>query len=74
MLQFGFEDLKSRDVNNLHACSLCVCVRERAEVNALAVKMKLNHYVMQFADDVFLPTDEPHGSIQASLSRSWSKM
>jgi len=29
---------------------------------------------MQFDDDVYLPTDEPHGSIEASLSRSRSKM
>ncbi|KAH9618184.1 hypothetical protein KSS87_019760 [Heliosperma pusillum] len=28
----------------------------------------------QFADDVYLPTDEPHGSIEASLSRLHSKM
>ncbi|WVY96213.1 hypothetical protein V8G54_028364 [Vigna mungo] len=28
----------------------------------------------QFEDDVYLPTDEPHGSIQASLSRLWSKL
>ncbi|KAG5006303.1 hypothetical protein JHK85_024845 [Glycine max] len=27
--------------------------------------------LMQFEDDVYLPTDEPHGSIQASLSRLW---
>lgn len=38
-------------------------------------KMKLTRdVVLQFADDVYLPTDEPHGSIQASLSRFWSKM
>jgi len=30
--------------------------------------------LMQFEDDVYLPTDEPHGSIQASLSRLWSKL
>lgn len=31
-------------------------------------------YFGQFEDDVYLPTDEPHGSIQATLSRLWSKM
>lgn len=36
--------------------------------------MKLTYDFKQFADDVYLPTDEPHGSIQASLSRFWSKM
>ncbi|KAL5568646.1 hypothetical protein UlMin_025221 [Ulmus minor] len=30
--------------------------------------------IVKFEDDVFLPTDEPHGSIEASLSRHWSKM
>ncbi|KAB2033447.1 hypothetical protein ERO13_D04G017100v2 [Gossypium hirsutum] len=30
--------------------------------------------IVKFNDDVYLPTDEPHGSIEASLSRFWSKM
>ncbi|KAL1330885.1 uricase-2 isozyme 2 [Arachis ipaensis] len=30
--------------------------------------------IVKFNDDVYLPTDEPHGSIQATLSRFWSKM
>ncbi|RZB86869.1 Uricase-2 isozyme 1 isoform B [Glycine soja] len=30
--------------------------------------------IVKFEDDVYLPTDEPHGSIQASLSRLWSKL
>ncbi|XP_028799453.1 uricase-2 isozyme 2 [Neltuma alba] len=30
--------------------------------------------IVKFDNDVYLPTDEPHGSIQASLSRIWSKM
>ncbi|XP_074304189.1 uricase-2 isozyme 2 [Silene latifolia] len=33
-----------------------------------------NPNVVKFADDVYLPTDEPHGSIEASLSRLHSKM
>lgn len=38
------------------------------------LKNKDNQTIVKFADDVFLPTDEPHGSIQASLSRSWSRL
>uniref|UniRef100_A0A5B7BQX0 Uricase n=1 Tax=Davidia involucrata TaxID=16924 RepID=A0A5B7BQX0_DAVIN len=30
--------------------------------------------IVKFEDDVYLPTDEPHGSIEASVSRIWSKM
>ncbi|PRQ55504.1 putative factor independent urate hydroxylase [Rosa chinensis] len=30
--------------------------------------------IVKFEDDVYVPTDEPHGSIQATLSRLWSKM
>ena len=30
--------------------------------------------IVKFNDDVYLPTDEPHGSIQATLSCFWSKM
>ncbi|KAJ8756350.1 hypothetical protein K2173_025162 [Erythroxylum novogranatense] len=30
--------------------------------------------IVKFEDDVYLPTDEPHGTIEASLSRFWSKM
>ncbi|KAA8534590.1 hypothetical protein F0562_032151 [Nyssa sinensis] len=30
--------------------------------------------IVKFKDDVYLPTDEPHGSIEASVSRIWSKM
>ncbi|KAK7393129.1 hypothetical protein VNO78_21583 [Psophocarpus tetragonolobus] len=33
-----------------------------------------NGPIVKFEDDVYLPTDEPHGSIQASLSRLWSKL
>ncbi|XWS08139.1 hypothetical protein CRYUN_Cryun41cG0054700 [Craigia yunnanensis] len=35
---------------------------------------KDNGNIVKFNDDVYLPTDEPHGSIEASLSRFWSKM
>ncbi|NP_001266028.1 uricase-2 isozyme 1-like [Cicer arietinum] len=31
-------------------------------------------HIVKFDDDVYLPTDEPHGSIEASLSRTRSKM
>jgi urate oxidase len=33
-----------------------------------------DNQIVKFNDDVYLPTDEPHGSIEASLSRFWSKM
>ncbi|GAV64088.1 Uricase domain-containing protein [Cephalotus follicularis] len=33
-----------------------------------------DNQMVKFDDDVYLPTDEPHGSIEASLSRIWSKM
>ncbi|KNA12715.1 hypothetical protein SOVF_123410 [Spinacia oleracea] len=33
-----------------------------------------NPNIVKFADDVYLPTDEPHGSIEASLSRLHSRM
>ncbi|XP_022746727.1 uricase-2 isozyme 2 [Durio zibethinus] len=33
-----------------------------------------NGNIVKFNDDVYHPTDEPHGSIEASLSRFWSKM
>lgn len=33
-----------------------------------------DNVIVKFEDDVYLPTDEPHGSIEASLSRFWSKM
>ncbi|GAA0158696.1 hypothetical protein LIER_38712 [Lithospermum erythrorhizon] len=35
---------------------------------------KDNPEIVKFADDVYLPTDEPHGSIEARLSRLQSKM
>ncbi|KAM0068764.1 putative factor independent urate hydroxylase [Helianthus debilis subsp. tardiflorus] len=35
---------------------------------------KVNPVIVKFEDDVYLPTDEPHGSIEASLSRPLSKM
>ncbi|KAL4576712.1 hypothetical protein LXL04_012810 [Taraxacum kok-saghyz] len=35
---------------------------------------KTNPVIVKFEDDVYLPTDEPHGSIEASLSRIRSKM
>ncbi|PON84380.1 Uricase [Trema orientale] len=33
-----------------------------------------NNSIVKFEDDVYLPTDEPHGSIEANLSRFWSKL
>lgn len=30
--------------------------------------------IVKFEDDVYLPTNEPHGTIEASLSRTWSRM
>ncbi|CAM8964793.1 unnamed protein product [Rhodiola kirilowii] len=30
--------------------------------------------IVKFNDDVYMPTDEPHGSIEASLSRIQSKI
>ncbi|CAA0839178.1 Uricase [Striga hermonthica] len=35
---------------------------------------KDNPVIVKFEDDVYLPTDEPHGSIEATLSRVRSKM
>ncbi|KAK3035292.1 hypothetical protein RJ639_034815 [Escallonia herrerae] len=35
---------------------------------------KENPVIVKFEDDVYLPTDEPHGTIEASLSRLRSKM
>lgn len=35
---------------------------------------KDNPKMVKFADDVFLPTDEPHGTIQATVTRSLSKL
>lgn len=35
---------------------------------------KDNPAIVKFEDDVYLPTDEPHGSIEARLSRLQSKM
>lgn len=35
---------------------------------------KDNPAIVKFADDVYLPTDEPHGSIEATLSRIHSKI
>ncbi|KAH6802419.1 uricase / urate oxidase / nodulin 35 [Perilla frutescens var. frutescens] len=56
------------------------------EVSSIQLKMPNIHFlpvnlsskdnpvIVKFEDDVYLPTDEPHGSIQASLSRVQSKM
>ncbi|KAK4757991.1 hypothetical protein SAY87_019292 [Trapa incisa] len=35
---------------------------------------KENPAIVKFNDDVYLPTSEPHGSIEASLSHFWSRM
>lgn len=35
---------------------------------------KDNPVIVKFQDDVYLPTDEPHGTIEASLSRVLSKL
>ncbi|XP_065870734.1 uricase-2 isozyme 1 [Euphorbia lathyris] len=34
----------------------------------------VDNTIVKFNDDVYSPTDEPHGSIEATLSRFWSKM
>ncbi|KAA3464560.1 uricase-2 isoform X1 [Gossypium australe] len=57
-----------------------------ADISSVKLKMPNIHFlpvnisskdhgsIVKFDDDVYLPTDEPHGSIEASLSRFWSKM
>ncbi|PKA66810.1 Uricase [Apostasia shenzhenica] len=35
---------------------------------------KENPNIVKFADDVYMPTDEPHGTIEATLTRSSSKL
>ncbi|XP_050212477.2 uricase-2 isozyme 2-like [Mercurialis annua] len=55
------------------------------DISSIQLKMPNLHFlpvniankdsnIVKFDDDVFLPTDEPHGSIEATLSRFWSKM
>ncbi|KDP21708.1 hypothetical protein JCGZ_03600 [Jatropha curcas] len=55
------------------------------EISSVELKMPNIHFlpvnisnkndtIVKFNDDVYLPTDEPHGSIEATLSRFWSKM
>uniref|UniRef100_A0A6N2M1A7 factor independent urate hydroxylase n=1 Tax=Salix viminalis TaxID=40686 RepID=A0A6N2M1A7_SALVM len=55
------------------------------DISSIQLKMPNIHFlpvnisskentIVKFNDDVFLPTDEPHGSIEASLSRFWSKI
>ncbi|XAR53533.1 Factor independent urate hydroxylase [Bertholletia excelsa] len=55
------------------------------DVSSIHLKMPNIHFlpvnlsnkeniIVKFEDDVYLPTDEPHGSIEARLSRVWSKM
>ncbi|KAJ4826839.1 Uricase-2 isozyme 2 [Turnera subulata] len=55
------------------------------DISAIRLKMPNIHFlpvnisskdnsIVKFNDDVYLPTDEPHGSIEATLSRFWSKM
>ncbi|KZV55266.1 uricase-2 isozyme 1-like [Dorcoceras hygrometricum] len=45
-------------------------------IHFLPVKLSSrdNPVVVEFEDDVFLPTDEPHGTIEATLDRISSKM
>jgi len=49
---------------------------EMPNIHFLPVNLpsKDNPAIVKFEDDVYLPTDEPHGSIEASLSRIRSKM
>ncbi|MED6121757.1 Uricase-2 isozyme 1 [Stylosanthes scabra] len=55
------------------------------DIDSIQLKMPNIHFlpvnisnaggqIVKFNHDVYLPTDEPHGSIQATLSRFWSKM
>ena len=43
-------------------------------VNPFAYELHFLMLLLQFEDDVYLPTDEPHGTIEASLSRTMSKL
>lgn len=56
------------------------------EINSIQLKMPNIHFlpvnlstkengsIVKFEDDVYLPTDEPHGTIEASLTRTHSRM
>lgn len=56
-----------------------------ADISSIRLQMPNIHFlpvnisskdksIVKFDNDVYLPTDEPHGSIEATLSRFWSKM
>jgi urate oxidase len=61
-------------------------LRRFGDVSSIHLKMPNIHFLpvnlstkdnpsmVKFKDDVYLPTDEPHGSIEATLSRITSKM
>lgn len=71
--------------NTLYLMARAVLTRF-PEISSVQLKMPNLHFIpvnlsskdnpsmVKFEDDVYLPTGEPHGSIEASLSRFWSKM
>ncbi|KAI8008142.1 hypothetical protein LOK49_LG07G01541 [Camellia lanceoleosa] len=70
--------------STLHQMAEAVLARF-PDISPIQLKMPNIHFLpinlstkdsifVKFEDDVYLPTDEPHGSIEASLSRILSKM
>ncbi|KAL3520915.1 hypothetical protein ACH5RR_019064 [Cinchona calisaya] len=57
-------------------CDLSSVDLKMPNIHFLPVNLssKDNPVIVKFEDDVYLPTDEPHGAIEASLSRIHSKM
>ncbi|KAK6271206.1 hypothetical protein POUND7_008304 [Theobroma cacao] len=50
------------------------CPLADASLISVLLSLTFGLSTLLFNDDVYLPTDEPHGSIEATLSRFWSKM
>ncbi len=59
-----------------------LCNVSKSHAGGLQLKLLRNshisktdfYFLEQFADDVYLPTDEPHGTIEATVSRPKSKL
>ncbi|XP_022968310.1 uricase-2-like [Cucurbita maxima] len=73
-VQYTLYEMANNVLSRFHVISTVRLKMPNLHFLPVNISTKDNRSIVKFEDDVYLPTDEPHGSIEACLSRLSSKL
>ncbi|XP_023541764.1 uricase-2 isozyme 2 [Cucurbita pepo subsp. pepo] len=73
-VQYTLYEMANNVLSRFHVISSVRLKMPNLHFLPVNISTKDNRSIVKFEDDVYLPTDEPHGSIEACLSRLSSKL